>query len=754
MDYEALARRHGGDVAGVDYDALAAKHGGFSETEGGAAVGNPQIQAEGEKAQKFGINQGTKRLLSILGAGAQGAAWGYAAGPMLEGAATAVTPLHPPTGAVLRGMGMAARSAGPLAGAAAGAVSGVAGETAGQVAELAGASTPVREGVTFAAGAIAPELKVAVPIVLAGLRFVRGATSGAVADEVAKKLGKEKLSDYERQYIDQSLANMQKGKPGEDLATIGSSLRLGAEAVRKTGNEQAHKILADSEAAARLEVDNALKGPIADRTKALEYLETLKENAVSDALSRKNIIGVDRDVSNIGEGLRSIAVARQNTQREAASDAFNKSKDEVAKIVASKEKNPVPGMSSFINNTPAYRSLVQSLQSEIVPGKHSPDIASAYQKILSSISNTERDIFGQPKPVSFQQIDDARRALGDAFRGQPAQGYAAIDEKVAKEYYQKLRDVQVQYGGGAVDRMLRNYADSMEGLQVFGSKAGKKLTALDAYDDKQFAVDPSAIPKVFFSSGQQFKNLVDLVGNKDVAVNAARDYAANQVGKYQTAKQVRDWMVRNRDFLNSVPSVHVSVEDYANILGKAEKTAKTLDTGISRLSSEAQKISSTAQSAASKIRTGGELQSSASMKEAEKLADSLFSGKFSDVKQARNLIEIGDIQVWQAAAPILSRSPKSREAVVGAIQQTMAERPIKGSSQYFQEVVRPGPESAGLLSKETADRIYNEMAKIEAMRIPEPEKLGLRKRLLLQGLAGYGSSLQSRSLVDLIPTEQ
>ena len=79
--------------------------------------------------------------------------------------------------------------------------------------------------------------------------------------------------------------------------------------------------------------------------------------------------------------------------------------------------------------------------------------------------------------------------------------------------------------------------------------------------------------------------------------------------------------------------------------------------------------------------------------------------------------------------------------------------------QKFNEQMRPALERFGMLSKQEADRIASELAKIGAKSGSEAEKLGLMRRLILQGVSGYSSSLTSRgtnyafiSAVDQIPT--
>jgi hypothetical protein len=68
-----------------------------------------------------------------------------------------------------------------------------------------------------------------------------------------------------------------------------------------------------------------------------------------------------------------------------------------------------------------------------------------------------------------------------------------------------------------------------------------------------------------------------------------------------------------------------------------------------------------------------------------------------------------------------------------------------GAIRKFNEQMRPALEKFGMLGKEEADFISAELAKIGAKQGSDVEKLGLIRRLILQGVAGYSSSLGGRA---------
>jgi hypothetical protein len=67
-----------------------------------------------------------------------------------------------------------------------------------------------------------------------------------------------------------------------------------------------------------------------------------------------------------------------------------------------------------------------------------------------------------------------------------------------------------------------------------------------------------------------------------------------------------------------------------------------------------------------------------------------------------------------------------------------------GAIRKFNEQMRPALEKFGMLGKAEADFISSELAKINAKPGSDVEKLGLIRRLILQGVAGYSSSLGGR----------
>jgi hypothetical protein len=761
------------------------------------------------------------QVLQDVGGAAILNAAGGAFGPQILKVAGALAtgsgfaPLRP-LGPVLTYLGQSAQAVGPAARTALGFASGAASEIAGKAVEEQGGGAVAAEAARFAAGAVGPDIARltsnftvrVLSSIIPGSHTERAAS--IIAKDIAKKLQEttgRALTASEQQNIDNMVA-LYRGAPQsewEKIAnTIGTELDRGATAIRRAGeseaafvqrkaesgatdltkrattslaetnanaarlHNEASRSLNAAEDAARAEIEAARKSGI-PLARTAGYTETLKQEINAKAKATIAAVGdKTQELTAIGGTLRTAATAQEDALRTAASTAYKKTQAEVLAQVAKLENANIR-----VDSLPAYKALVADLRSQLLPGKHSPEVAAAYQKILTQVTGAEPKPLGAlaqmqqelsgaatsaPAPVSFQAIDDARRMLGEAFRGQPAEGYAAIGEAAMKKYYPMLSKVQKDFAGEKQAQLLDDYATSRPGLEVFISKAGKKITGIDPKTKEQFLTDPASIPSTFFKTPTQFNNLVNMVGSRDLAIKAARDYAANQLSAKQTSKEIETWMTTNRDFLKSVPEVRDAVLQHKNAMATSERASGIFDARINKLREQAKGFTSAAETKATAIRAGGSTQSreltqqaeqtaagglvtaDKLKKEADKLlkqakidvtdittksanaADLVFS-QHSAMRNVRELIENGDMARWGAVAPIIERSPDAKRAVYEAVRQVTADTATsKLSLQKFNETIRPALERFGMLTTAQADELATGLAEIAANRMPEQQK--------------------------------
>ena len=750
-------------------------HLAFQTTEGGAATGNPLAT---QKYANKGMSDGTEKLAAILGSGGLGAAMGAVAPQILQGAAT-VTRGASGLAAVsnaLNVMAAGAKAAGPAMRSISGGISGLSSETSGQVAEQMGASDPVAFAARLAGGALTPELA---PLALQLGKFTVSGNPQQAAISFAKsmlaKLSDGRLSPAEQKQLTEIQSNvMGEQEPGRAMLKLGKAMELGAAETRAAGAARAaalHSQAADVARRAGLAAEAELAkvpGQQANIQSQKEYLKTLQDQARNAGLGTIDTIGKNRPLNVIGGELQEAAAKLQGELKSAASKLYKTTEKEVNDIVSSLETS-----GNTVTDLSSYKALVKSLNAELKPGVHSKEVAAAYQKILDQIKTSAK---GEPIPdftfnpatgqmvysetpgapgvgPSFQAINDARRMLGKAFRGQPAEGYEAIGETAQKKYYGFLSQVQKDFVGEPQTRLLTQYADSRPGLEVFGSKAGTKLTGMDKGALTQFASDPSKIPTAFFSTPKMFASLVEMVGDKELATQAAQQYAANQLASKQTAKEVGTWMTTNREFLNAVPEVKASVIAYQSTLQNSEREIANIGAKIKGLSPQLNALAPQAKAAANQMLTEGRAGSATLTKEATAvssksaaLADQIWDSSSAELKNVRDAITGGDINKWAAVAPVIERSPDAKKAVFDAVRQVTSEMATgPGAIRKFNEQMRPALEKFGMLSKAEAEYISAELAKIGTKTGSDVEKLGLIRRLILQGVAGYSSSLGSRA---------
>ena len=749
--------------------AIAQKFGlSWDQTPGGAAMGNPLAT---RKYANTGMSDGTEKLAAIGGAGALGSAMGYFGPQILQGASTlaqSVPALRPISGA-LNVMGQLTKQVGPTTRAVIGGFSGLMGETSGQVAEQMGAGPVTAEAARLVGGAITPEFA---PLAINAIKLAfsgKMATTGVnVLKDIYANLTKSKGSDLsaaEKQYVETSIAElMGKQVPNKAMLTVGAETEKGAAAIRAAAEAKAAALHESANQAmlAAKQASEAELGSVGQRRQpradAIDYLTNLKTDVLNKAKGTVETVGENKPLSAIGQDLQTAAAAREADLKTAASTQYTKTEADVNKIVSNREAS-----GESVTSLPSYTSLIASLKNETKPGARSKDVAAAYQKILDQIK-----IGAEGEKPSFQAIDDARRLLGEAFRGQADEGYKAIGQTAQKKYYGLLSQVQKDFAGEPQTQLLTQYADTRPGLEIFGSKAGTKLTGVDKGAMTQFASDPSKLPDYFFSTPKNYNALIEMVGSKEMALKAAQQYAANQLAPKETSKQVGNWMTANREFLSAVPEVRDAVIKYRTTLENGERTVANIGGGIKQLSAANAEILKTAREASRQQLRTGNLQATAAKteatavtKEAAATADKIWNSAAGPMKNVRDAIESGNMEKWAAIAPVIERSPDAKKAVFDAVRQVTSEMgSSKGVTQKFNETMRPALEKFGMLGADEANSIAQQLAAIEAKRIPDAEKLGLARRLLLQGISGYSSSLGGRagaagfSFASDIPTNQ
>ena len=662
----------------------------FSSTSGGAATGNPNLRRQGDKQLRdFG---GAEPILDIGGATAIGGAFGAASSEILGGAGRAMgaIPQLRPAGKALEVIGNTLKAGGRAIPTISGAISGASSETAGQIAEVAGAGPAVAEGARFVGGFAGPG---ALDLTVEGLKKYVVTPSFSVLSKFKKEAFKAALNQIDKEGMD-SLSVVQRRliKSLQDDIRGGAKSDVSLEAV---GNQ----------------MDNYGVDKVHAATLA-------KGNA--DSFADSVVPGPSAEPSDIGMTLRDVIVKRNAKMKEVNDSLFKANETARDELVKAQES-----AGNFINKTPDFKSLIADLRNDLSPGKRSEDVQKTYKNILSQIGVKEpsaldkalASVGGEPPkdvPLTFKALDDVRRSLGEVFRGNPPEGYAAISADDARRYYAKISEIQKNFAGGEAGpqaQLLDDYARGKEGLEPFISARGRKATALDRYDDKQFVTDAAALPDTYFKSRTSLRALKQLTGDEKLVTEAATAYV-NKKLEGSTASEASDFMRNNSDWLRDVPQVRKLVEDYAGRRAVAERGVK---------------------------------QAEQFVKEATSTRNALVGGMYP-ADRVRNLVQNGDMALWEKAGPAIAASPDGKANILTAVRQIIADKPM--SADAFNRRIRPALKTSGLADDAALDLIEKRLNDIVEMKIPDSQKLGILRRAALQATAGYSASVMARGSVE------
>lgn len=781
--------------------------GKWHTTPGGATVGNPNQARPQLRSFREGSGLG-EATGEILGAGAIGTVGGYFAPELLQGAAM-VAPMLPYGSLVapwLNATGVALK-AHRLGSAGTGLIGGLIGETGGQAMEAAGANQFLAEGTRFVGSAIGPDAaRFGIFLTKKALQAPAMSIENKMWKETAKAMvakleGRpQDLGEQERQMLDDLVADFRRGaKSPNELNKVFGGLEAGsAEALLASQNE-ANRILATSQRSAHEEISAAMKGDIFRRREALPRLQEIGDKAIAAARGQRSTLGADRTVSEQGDELRGLIVPRHK----AAIDA-RKVEDTVLRQKRDDLVKQQEAAGKYLEDVPEYKELVRSLENKLLAAPEArmgtelrqvsdPSTEKAYSTLLEAMSKKRiavsaeeaaqaqgqglTVIFDGKNPLtkepqayrvfknSFDALDDVRRKLGTVFSRQPAEGYEAIGADIAHKYYAQIGDIQKKYAGGKggiQDVLQTKYADATEGLQRYGTPGGKRLTAVERYDDTKFVADASSIPGYFFRSKQGVQDLIELTGDKAYVVKAGKEFASDQLRDLNES-QVRSWMTKNRDWLTTTPEgqqVWLSVSKYADVLQRGEGVARSIAAGKGKVEAQIVSMTDAANKASGSILAAGEKDAGKAIKYGEDLAAALVGDKFQSgnvklgAERVRQLIESGNARQWDITSAAIHKSPEAKAAFPGAVRQVIADRAetsVKGLSEFFERKVRLAAESTGLLSKQEAAEMSRKILAIENMKIPEQDKYWEAKRMLLQAIGGYSATGVARGMSAMVP---
>lgn len=689
------------------------------------------------------------------GAITAGAATGFALPEILKGAGKVLQliPLARPVGKSLElSAPFIARAPAMIAGA----VGGGSGNVVKQKLEIAG----VKPSYALAADLVT---NIGAPATFGKiLKIATAVTSAAPIDidkaarSVAKEFGMsfDNLSQGEQTIIRDTVKAMKQG--GEPAA------KELFEEIKKGGQ----RIASEADAAAQAREAAAYEQNKIDFAKSTGALSAA-DDTLARAKSTVNRVGDPNvELTDIG-GTQRAAVLKRFEKETLDRDETYKSMVAVRDdVVKAKEANK-----EFITDLPLYTRLNNKIKSVLlekpIPAaqgvapeteqltlsafRQMRDALSPVMKPVSANSAQQlarrganiKNIGGQDYQVlqpSFNAIDTIRRKLGDAAFGQGEEGFKALGQARAKEWYGYLSKLQSNYAGAAHTDLQKGYELASGLLADFKGGAGAAVLKTEKLAPEMFVGDAKDIPAKFFGSRTGVEQLQALTQDPDLVLTTAANYLAKQLNG-KTGIEARAWLEKNSDFL-SAPQLKPLLQkavDYVDELERAGDVSKGLTGTAKGMEKQSDAALANKLAEAENIRLGGK----------NKLADIV--GDAAPEMRIAQLLSSNKMSDWVNVADALQGSEQGRTLLAKAVSQhiaNIAERSPKSFSgeDALKQITEPMLES-GLVDRAFINGLEKQL---RAMREPAEFKLNWFKEALARGIATFGAA-QAGTGIGMVP---
>jgi hypothetical protein len=447
-----------------------------------------------------------------------------------------------------------------------------------------------------------------------------------------------------------------------------------------------------------------------------------------------------KDNHTIGERLREVIVNKKQKLLEARKKQFNEDNAIVQADVAAKEGNDI-----FIENSPQtkklYDDLIQKLRNQLLIGKTAQAQKTApvsEQGVLSQLDRVYNSIRRQRKevgidsngvpvvktyPISFNALDDVRRKMGEAAfgKGVGTEGYAGIGEALAKDLYRELSELQAAFSP-AKKQLISNYEQASQELNVFKTASGKKASAVEKFDDERFKVDPSALPKTYFTTKQGVKDLLELVdGDINLVEQIGGNYIAQQL-EGKTAQQAKA-IIKSNEWLSpkDFPVLYNKITGYLTSLEKAE--------GIPL---------------AEKVIGAAEKQGAQVVGDAEKQAKAILGDKNAVARMADIITGKSSEILQPQVAQYIIQAPGGKEAFTKAVSLALSDSSPQAVKKTFTDNVVPALRKSGLVSDAEIARLSKLVDEIDrTVASAGKEKVNRIVKIVAQAIGGVGAASTS-----------
>jgi len=197
---------------------------------------------------------------------------------------------------------------------------------------------------------------------------------------------------------------------------------------------------------------------------------------------------------------------------------------------------------------------------------------------------------------------------------------------------------------GEPQKALQNsYKEHSGWLDKYKAQLGKKVTALDRFDETKFLADAKNLPDSFFNSQQSVRDLLQLTGDKALVNKAASDYASRSVG--ETLKEAQAFKQKNSEMLKELPEVGRKVDNYIAQLQRGELAVSKGEAKANQFREQSKAVLEKGTQAA---------------KEAQALADKILGDKFPS-ERIKQFLQSGSPAEWERIAPYIAQTPQGKD---------------------------------------------------------------------------------------------
>ena len=630
-----------------------------------------------------------------------------------------------------------------------GGIAGIGGETLKQVADVAGAGPVTQAGAEMVGSMTGPGITKFMGYQVGRLlgmdKTLVNQAVGRLSSQAAETGA---ITESQKEQL-QRVAGQIKGKATQkDIEDLYNILKKGAGEIEAGGK----KAMTEAETEAQR------------ITSAAGRAGTMSEQQVAKAQATKQTIGEPKELSDIGNTLREDIVTKNKDLLEKRSADYKNLESARDKVLAEKE-----AAGEFIENTPEYKALVKELDAVLNPKGRSalqtdPGVLRAFQDLKTAITpqtqtltpnqaaewqkqgvaiftgrnpQTGEEVLYRKVPPSFGAIDTVRRRLGDAAFGKEAEGYAALKGNIAQDFYFKLSKLQSDFAGETQTALQNSYKESSGWLDKFKAQLGKKVTAIDRFDETKFATDPQSLPSAFFKSQQSVKDLKELT-NPELVNKAASDFVASNIGN--TAAEAQKFKKQYSEMLREIPELSKKVDGYIRNL-------ETAELGVAR----GKEVAGMAKTKAESIMTKGKEQLTAAENKAK-----LILGDQFPVDRMKSIILSGDPKLWAEVGPIIAKEPQGKELFAKALSAALGQETSglvltkPGSiGAIFEDRIAPAIRSAGLMDEQKIGLLKKQIDNIYQTPKTAQAKLNSAQTAIIRAIQG-GAATGATALTDTL----